>query len=362
MVTAIVRSTRYFDWQEFLYGDDLDAPTIHYEENGYCVLKGVESAITPKFFPELGRILGEGELRSHLEPSGVFHTFPVEVRRQLARVPTSESLATSLITELEPILQRLIGPVTQISSSFHAQFKGGSTAAVDHGGYQTQMQYMEVHGRYLLHQDFSGASLPTSPSAMTLWVPLNRCPDWTLRLYPGTHRLGLLCNSWIELNDPRLESFGAPVDIAAEPGTAVIFNSLLLHGTSKPGAGRRVSCDIRFFPLCRFLPTRPRLVGNVNVSDLHRFLTTAPGPVTQAPLLEDLAWLGAPIAIPEPPPCSVLNWAKYVECIRAGKPGTAEQYLQRFVNLETGVDPPEVFISKFHGSKLHPEQIRVYRA
>jgi hypothetical protein len=46
---------------------------------------------------------------------------------------------------------------------------------------------MEVHGAYLLHQDFTGAPIPTVPSGLTMWVGQNDCPNWTLRLYPGSN-------------------------------------------------------------------------------------------------------------------------------------------------------------------------------
>ena len=54
---------------------------------------------------------------------------------------------------------------------------------------------------------------------------------------------------------PRLAQLAPPVEIEARAGTGVIFNALLFHGTGKLGARRRVSCDLRFFPLCGFLPS-----------------------------------------------------------------------------------------------------------
>ena len=140
------------------------------------------------------------------------------------------------------MFRRLFGPLVHVSSNYHAQVKGGDVLRVDRGG--GVGEYREVQGQYLIHQDFTGARIPTSPSQLTLWVAQNSSPDWTLRMYPGSHRNGLLNNQWVSLDDPWLAQFGTPVDVTAEEGLAVIFNSLLLHASSNPGPRRRVSCDI----------------------------------------------------------------------------------------------------------------------
>src|SRR5690348_4347310 len=81
---------------------------------------------------------------------------------------------------------------------------------------------MEVHGAYQLHQDFTGASFPTSPSHMILWVGLNECQDWPVRLYPRSHRLGLLCEGFVPVDHPRLAKLGKPIEFQARPGTGII--------------------------------------------------------------------------------------------------------------------------------------------
>lgn len=325
----------------------LEAAAQHYEEQGYLVLTGAEQAVTSVFRPILAEIIGVAtpDLDELFKPDKPLGILPHEVRRKLSRVETSNRLAESLLTSLEPIVRRLLGPIVHVSSSFHAQLKSAPVKNVERGGYQSD--YLEVHGPYLLHQDFTGANIPTSPSALTLWVAQNTTSNWNLRLYPGSHRYGMLCNRWIELNDPRLAVLGKPVDIEARRDMAVIFNAMLLHGTSNPGPMQRISCDIRFFPLCGFLPSQPRLVGGWTETTLDEMLAAARGPTLRAPLLETQLYAGI-FTPPEPaPPHSVLNWVNFVNCVIQGDPAAALSYLERFTNREIGIDPPEVYASKF---------------
>jgi hypothetical protein len=333
----------------------LERAAQHYEEHGYFLLTGIEQVVTAAYRPILAAIIGvrERELDGLFAPDRPMGILPEEVRQQLARVKTTESLAAALIGRLEPVLRRLVGPLLHISSSFHAQFKGAPVKSVDHGGYG--QDYLEVHGPYLLHQDFTGAKMPTSPSAVTLWTGLNTTPDWNLRLYPGSHRAGMLCNRWIDLTDPRLEPFGNPVDIAAEVGTAVIFNAMLLHGTSNAGPRQRVSCDIRFFPLCGFLPSEVRTAGPASIADIDSLSATAPGPVLRAPLSETRIFLGEDVPLEDAPAHSVANWVNYINLETRGRHLDALRYLEAFTNREIGIDPPEVYAAKFHKYPARPE-------
>lgn len=332
----------------------------HYEEHGFCVLTGLQEVVTDRFLEVLASVTGarNGDLAQILDPTRPGEIFDRDLRKKLSRVETPEGFASLLLRVLEPVLMRLVGPLVHVSSSFHAQFKGYPVKAVDHGGYVENLQYMEVHGPYLLHQDFTGASMPTSPSAMTLWVGLNSCQDWNLRLYPGSHRLGLVCAQWLSLDDPRLSVLNRPVDISAQPGSAVVFNSLILHGTSNPGTLRRVSCDIRFFPFCGFLPSQAHILGDAPGTALRDNLKSAPGPVLEAPLLEDKVFLGDEVDLQDVPSASVLNWVNYVKYVVRGELDQALPYLDRFVNKEIGVDPLEAFASKFHGHRLCENTIR----
>jgi len=340
----------YFDLND-LDQKTLEAAAHHYEEHGFILLTGLKERVTRHFRPVLADMIGidEAQLADILDPNKPADLFPANVRRRLAQVPTSGELATTLIAGVEPVLRRFIGPFVHVSSTFHGQFKGGSVKAVNHGGYVPEDQYMEVHGAYLLHQDFSGATIPTSPSMLTLWVAINSCPDWNLRIYPGSHRHGLLCNEWLQLTDERLAPLGEPIDVPAQEGLAVVFNGLLVHGTSNPGPQRRVSCDIRFFPLCGFLPSDVHFLGERPYESLQSALETAPGPVLRSPLLEDLVNLGQNVQLGDVPQYSVLNWVNYLSGVMRGELDAALPHLERFVNTEIGCDPAEAYTRKFHG-------------
>ena len=330
--------------------ESLDAAARQLENDGYFMLEGVTDGITSRFRPIIAERLGVNpiELDAMLDPNSPPMILPVEVRQRMSRVDTSAELAQSLLTTLDSVLQRTIGPIVHVSSNFHGQFKGGEVRPVDHGGYDPKAQYLEVQGQYLIHQDFSGAAIPTSPAGITLWTPLNSCPDWNLRIYPGTHRYGLLCNQWLKLEDPRLASFRPPIDIQAQAGTAVIFNSLLLHSSSNPGPRRRVSCDIRFFPLCGFLPSTPHIFGTKPLSTLRNQLARTESETLRSPLLEVLAFLGQDVLDHAVPPHSILNWPNYLSVLLRGDPGAALPHMARFVNEELGVDGPEAYTPKFH--------------
>lgn len=336
----------------------LEAAARHYAEYGFVLLNGLEETITAKFRPVLAEKIGvdERELPHFLAPETSSEIFPPEVRQRLGRVETSRPFALSLLRTLQPLLTRLIGPLIHVSSTFHAQFKGEGVKGVDHGGY-TAGDYMELHGPYLLHQDFAGASIPTSPSAVTLWVAMNDCPWWNLRLYPGSHQRGLLCNKWLRLDDECLAPLGEPIDVPARAGSAVLFNALMLHGTSNPGPLRRVSCDVRFFPLCGYLPSETHLLGNFPSLSLREGIECAFSPVLQSPLLEDQLFLGQKIQLGDVPSLSVLNWVKYLDLVLAGKQDQALPYLEHFVNTDIGSDSASVYAAKFHNQPVHQETL-----
>jgi hypothetical protein len=336
---------------------DIDELVKHYEEHGFAVLGGLEE-ITARFVPVLAdRIGADGrEMAMALDPEEP-SAFGSEILERLARIPTPPDLAQQLLTSLAPVLSRLVGPLVHCSSTFHGQFKGSVQNATYEGGYSGDAR--EVYASYLLHQDFTGANLPTSPSAATLWVGMNTCPDWTLRLYPGSHRLGLLNSSWWNLDDSRLTELGEPIDVPASSGTAVIFNAMLLHGTSGPGPLQRVSCDIRFFPLCAFLPTRPQLLPSPNA--LHQRLSHEASAVLQAPLLEHRVYLGEDVEIPNAPRHSVLNWVNYIAQLVRGRPSEALHHLERFVNADLSHEALAAYQQKLHNKPMHEATLRATR-
>ena len=156
----------------------------HYEEEGYFLLSGLEEVITRRFKSVLADKLevDDHHMDTILDPANPLILSP-ELQQKLARISTPPQLARSLLETLEPILKRLIGPLVHVSSTFHGQWKGNNTNETYQGGYSGNSK--EVSALYFLHQDFTGANIPTSPSALTLWAGVNSCPDWTLRIYPG---------------------------------------------------------------------------------------------------------------------------------------------------------------------------------
>ena len=155
-----------------LTGRRLDDGLAFFEEHGFVRLKGLSKSVAPAFEMSLAEAMGisDGELRALLDPRSAAAIFPKETRARLSRIPTSPELARTLISALSPLLTTVIGPVLHVSSTYHGQFKGGalSEAAKDIAHYHNEAaaDYMEVHGAYRLHQDFTGASLPTSPSGV----------------------------------------------------------------------------------------------------------------------------------------------------------------------------------------------------
>ncbi len=335
----------------------------HFEEKGFFILDGIGDAVTRHFKPVFAERLqvSEAEFEKVLDPQGPPTVLPEEIRARLSRVTTPQSLRNALLSSLSGLFALLLGPFVEVSTNYHAQFKSGYVKPVDHGGYDPKAQYLEVQGQYLIHQDFSGAALPTSPSGITLWVAMNSCPDWNLRLYPGSHRYGLLCHQWLPLEDPRLATFGAPVDVQAKAGSAVVFNSLLLHSSSNPGPQRRLSCDIRFFPLSGFLPTTIHSVVPKPAEFLRTQLATTPGITRRTPLLETAAFLGQRVGQPDAPAHSNLDWVNYLDEYLSGDPAKALAHMERMVHPTRGVDGPDVYTAKFHNRKVYPETLRQAR-
>jgi hypothetical protein len=346
-----------------LKGSALQDFARHYESEGYSILSGLQSQVTDLYLPVLMRSTGlsRNELETILDPSAGDLVLPEELRQKLSRVLTHDDLADQLVTNLRPVLAHLLGPIVHASRDFHVQLKCGATGRIGYGGYNSQHRFMEVHGAYQLHQDFTGASLPTSPSALILWTGLNNCPDWPVRIYPRSHRLGLLCRQFISVDHASLSRFGEPMEIHAEPGYGLIFNSLLLHGTGSAGPGRRVSCDIRFFPSCPYLQSPTRTLVASPAAFIEERLARETGETLRAPLLENQAIAGCMGDNVAAGPYSILNWANYLNDVCNGDPNRGPAHLARFANSDMGMDSPETYIEQFHQRPMQPatlEQIR----
>jgi hypothetical protein len=347
--------------------DQLDEAGRYFDEQGYVRLTGLDMSVAPAFEASLADTIGvsHDDLQRLLDPRATAEIFDRAVRQRLSRIATSPQLIQALLASLSPLLKTLIGPFVHVSSTYHGQFKGGplSEAATDIAHYHNESaaDYMEVHGAYRNHQDFTGASLPTSPSGLTLWVALNACPESTLRLFPGSHRLGMFCHRMWKSDDPRHARLAPPVEIEARAGTGVLFNAMLFHGTGKLGSLRRVSCDVRFFPLCGFLPSEVHVLGEQPLQTLRHQRARTGDSTLLAPLLEQLAFLGEGVSADAPPPQSLLNWANYLVELMGGQPETALPHLLRFINTELLEDPAAVFTKKFHNRQIHHDRLRSLR-
>jgi len=334
-----------------------------FEANGYVQLAGLEKSVAPAFKQSLGETLemSPDQLERLLDPEAEAAIFEKAVRQKLSRIVTSPQLSQSLIRDLSSLLTAFIGPIVHVSGTYHGQFKGGAlpeaSKDIAHYHNETAADFMEVHGAYRTHQDFTGASLPTSPSGLTLWVALNSCPESTLRIYPGSHRVGMFCHKMWKADDPRMALLAPPIEIAAQVGTGVLFNALLFHGTGKVGTRRRVSCDLRFFQLCGFLPSDVHFLSNRPKDVLQRQRREAAGPTMLAPVLEQLAFLGEDVSA-DAPALSPLNWVNYIVQLMHGEPDAALPHLLRFINTDLLEDPPTVFTQKFHNRPLQIDRLR----
>ncbi len=331
-----------------LTGHRLEEAATQFETEGYLILDGVEQPITRHF---------RSILAERLRVDGETFASMLDARKRLTRLPTSSALADQILGPLHPLFLRLLGPFVHVSRTFQGQFQDGEVAPIDPA--EDGEDHPEVPGPHLVHQSFSSATIPTSPSGVTLWVGLDTTPDCTVRLYPGSHRYGLLSRQGIPPDDPRLAPFGEPIHIPAQAGRAVVFNSLLLHSMNHESPRRCVSCAIRFFPLCGFLRSLPHCLDRAPAQRLLQGIAGAEEPTLRAPLLETLACLGALLPDEEVLPHSMVNWAHYVARLVAGDPEGALPWLERFVNTDVGLDPASAYVPALHDRVIHPDPIRV---
>ena len=350
-----------------LTAESLKSLAGHYHQSGFVVLTGMEE-ITELFPQVLAEATGlqKAEMENLLDPenSGLLS---LDLRGRLAKVNTTPALAQSLLKRMKPILLQLLGPIIHVSSTFHAQFKGKGVGQIDYPGFHAETEYVEIHGPHLLHQDFPAAILPISPSMITLWVALNTTTSWKLRLYPGSHHTGIVCNKFLEPDDHKLQYFQREVDITARRGSAILFNGMTLHGTGDAGPGRRASCDIRFFPLTGFLPSEPHLLDPNPFAFLIQKFRDEKDSTLLAPLYQDLVFLGK-TNLPEKvmrdmkdEPYSHLHWIPYLTATIQGNHEEASHFLQKLVNREIGIDDPFYVVKKYRDHTIHAQTLRIVR-
>jgi hypothetical protein len=170
-----------------------------------------------------------------------------------------------------------------------------------------------------------------------------------------------LCRKFISVDHSGLSRLGEPLEIHAKPGNGIIFNSLLLHGTGSAGPGRRVSCDIRFFPSCPYLQSTPRSIVESPAAFIDERLSRETGDTLRAPLLENQAIAESMGDNVHAAQHSILNWANYLNDVFNGRSDRAASHLTRFTNSEVGLDSPETYIEQFHGSAMHAATLQRLR-
>ena len=347
--------------------DQLDQAARFFEEHGYVRLSGLRTAVCGAFEDRLAEAIEipRHELQPLLESAGQLRLLargaaaPLEnlhvaasgsVAALVARADSEDADRADRARE-QHVSRAVQGRQAQRGRQGHralSQRDGGRL----HGSARRLPAPSGLHGRQHPYQPTSG---------LTLWVALNACPESTLRLFPGSHRLGMFCHKMWKLDDPRLASLGQPpVDLEAQVGTGVLFHALLFHGTGKLGSLRRVSCDIRFFPLCGFLPSEAHFLDSRPLDMLSRHQERELGPTLLAPVLEQLTYLGEPVAV-EAPPLSTLNWVNYLVELMRGQADSALPHLARFINTNLLEDPESVFTHKFHNRPLHLDRLHAVR-
>ena len=350
-------SPLYFDISE-LDADGLDALAAHYDEHGYALVSGLDREVVPLFRAVLAERLEieERELDPLLDPTRI-EPLSLHLRRRTGKIDTPDALARRLVTILGSVIRRLIGPLVHVSSTYHTQLKMPSPEHAGYPGFKSE--FTEVHRPYLLHQDFTGARLPTHPSAVTLWLGLNDCDHMGLRIYPRSHRQGLiLADRFVSHEDPRLAPLDPPIQIDARVGTGVLFHGLALHGSGDSGPVRRVSSDIRFFPMSGFIPSEVRVLGERPIRYLREAIERGESPTLRTPLLTDAALLGWELPLGPYPQRSSENWVGYVAHALRGDLAAAHPYLERMADTRLGIESADTYVARYGSSRIRPESLR----
>ena len=142
-----------------LSGSTLEKAAQHFDTHGFFMIEGVEDALTRHFKPLVAErmMVDSDELERILDPDSPPIVLPEEIRQRMSRITSTPELQQTLLTSLDGVFRRLLGPFVQVSTTFHGQFKGGEARPVDHGGYDPNAKYLEVQGQYLIHQDFAAS-------------------------------------------------------------------------------------------------------------------------------------------------------------------------------------------------------------
>lgn len=322
----------------------------HYSRQGFVVLTGVNPRIASVFRSVISSFTGLTEQEIERGGNGRPLSLSREARAAVARPDTLPEMQELLTRDLGDLLTELLGPIIHISHTYHPQIKTGVSEGYAVEGYSGDGA--EVRAQYALHQDFTAGRKLTSPAAIVCWIPLNRCDQNTLRLYSKSHSQGMLARNWLLPDSPDLDRVGPYVDIEAEPGQILLFNFLLLHGTSRPGPKLRVSCDLRFFPFCPTIDSVARVLRPNPLEWIRQRLKTAIGETLVEPLLEASLYLGEPVEWPSLKPHSVLFWSQYIAALLNRDEDGVARAIRMLTNSEVGFDAEAQFLEWERSSRV----------
>ena len=168
---------------------------------------------------------------------------------------------------------------------------------------------------------------------------------------------GMFAHIFLGFDDPRLEPLGEPIDVIARRGQGVLFSGMMLHGSSNPGDSRRVSCDMRFFPLSPFLPSPIHTLGDRPLAALRDGLGRAGHDELRAAFLASMIALGQDVEVPAAQGRSTLHWPAYLQQTFSEENDLARSTFESFVNTGFGIDGVEPFL-RHHGRELQVEPLR----
>jgi hypothetical protein len=327
-----------------------------YSRHGFVVLTDVDPKLAAAFRHVVGETTGLTDEQIRRAGRGEEVAISSDARAKLARPEMTPELRNLLFATLGDLVVELLGPFIHVSNSYHPQIKRTQSTYILKG---YSGDGLEVEAPYGLHQDFTAARLVTSPSAIVCWIPLNSCEFNALRVYSDTANRGMLTNRWLRPDEGGVEQLGPSVEVKAEEGQVLLFNFLVMHGTTRPGPATRISCDARFFPLCGILDSEATVLRPDPVAWIRARLREPLTEPLAGPLYEALAYLGETIEWPSVRQHSVLHWARVIEGLVRGDAAQVRDGVAQFVNTQDGFDPAGDYVERFAGLALQP---RAYRS
>jgi len=342
----------YFQLKPQMFG----AITEFYNRHGFVILTDVDPALPAAFRKVLTDTMGLSSQQIRQAGEGEPMHVSSEARARLARPETTPDLREVLLATLGDLVVELLGPIIHVGNTYHPQIKRSQSTHILKGYFGDGL---EVEAPYGLHQDFTAGRIVTSPNGIVCWIPVNTCEFNALRVFTDTVGRGLLANRWLPPDEAGVDQLGPSIEVKAQEGQVLLFNFLVMHGTTRPGPATRISCDARFYSFCGILDSEPAVLRPDPVDWIRARLREPRGETLAGPLYETLAYLGESIDWPELHPLSILHWARIIEGVVQGDADEVRGAIAQFVNCERGFDPLAGYVERFSDLAL---QARPYRS